>query len=307
MRNAFIRALTEGGVRDERVVFLTADLGYKLFDDFARRCPGRFFNVGIAEANMAGVATGLALEGKKPFIYSIVPFATLRCYEQLRDDVAYHDADVTVVGVGGGYSYGANGATHHSLEDVGALRMLPNMVVLSPGDPHETEAAVAALMHRRGPAYLRLGRAGEAAVHPGPITLEIGRAIELRAGGDAALIGTGSMLSTCVQAVHLLEKRGISCGLFSMPTIKPLDSALIERLAREVPVVVTAEEHGLIGGLGSAVAEVLAESGCRVRFRRFGARDHFAHECGDQAYHRKANALDAEALADAITALARPI
>jgi transketolase len=303
MRNAFIRALTAAALEDERIVFLTADLGYKLFDDFARRCPGRFLNVGVAEANMAGVAAGLALEGKKPFIYSIVPFATLRCFEQLRNDVAYHGADVTVVGVGGGYSYGHNGATHHALEDVGALRMLPGFAVLSPGDPFETEACVRAIAKRRGPAYLRLGRAGEPQVHPQALELTIGRGIVLREGTDLGLIASGSMLHTALQAADLLSARGISVKLVSMPTIKPLDLALIAGLAREVPVIATAEEHSLIGGLGSAVAEAIAELGCPVRFKRFGAADEFAHVCGDQAWHRRRNGLDAPSLADALTAL----
>jgi transketolase len=305
MRNAFIRALTEAALQDERIVFLTADLGYKLFDDFARKCPGRFMNVGVAEANMAGVAAGLALEGKKPFIYSIVPFATLRCFEQLRNDVAYHGADVTVVGVGGGYSYGHNGATHHALEDVGVLRMLPGFAVLSPGDPIETEAAERAIARRRGPAYLRLGRAGEPQVHAKPFELEIGRGLVLREGRDLGLIASGSMLHTAMQAADLLAGRGLSVKLISMPTIKPLDLSLIATLAREVPVIATAEEHSVIGGLGSAVAEAIAELGCPVRFRRFGALDEFAHVCGDQAWHRRRNGIDAPALADALMALTK--
>lgn len=305
MRNAFIKALTEAAIHDKRIVFLTADLGYKLFDDFARKCPGRFFNVGVAEANMAGVASGLALEGKKVFIYSIVPFATLRCYEQIRNDIAYHQADVTVVGVGGGYSYGHNGPTHHALEDIGVLRLLPNMTVLCPGDPAETEAAVRALVRNRGPAYLRLGRAGEPAVHPGPIDLEIGRGITVREGRDLAVLTTGNMLATAQQACALLEARGVSARLVSMPSVKPLDAALVAQLAREVGRIATVEEHSKLGGLGGAVAEVVAELGLAVKFRRFGAEDAFSHICGDQAFHRRANGIDAPALALALEQLAR--
>jgi transketolase len=304
MRNAFVRALTDVALEDKRVVFLTADLGFKLFDDFARRCPGRFFNVGVAEANMTGLASGLAMEGKKPFIYSIVPFATLRCYEQIRNDLAYHEADVTVVGVGGGYSYGPNGPTHHALEDVGALRLLPNLTVVCPGDPHEAAAAVRLLSKRRGPAYLRLGRAGEPAVHPGPIELEHGRGLQIREGEDLAVIASGSMLATAAKAADLLGQQGVSCRLISMPFVKPLDAGLVLRLAREVGRIATVEEHSILGGLGGAVAEVLAESGVAVRFRRFGARDAFAHECGEQEYHRRRNGLDAPALAAGLAALA---
>ncbi len=233
MRNAFIRALTDAAAADERIVFLTGDLGFKLFDDFAARYPGRFMNVGVAEATMAGVAAGLALEGKKPFIYSIVPFATLRCYEQIRNDICYHEADVTVVGVGGGYSYGPNGPTHHALEDIAVMRALPNMTIVCPGDPAETVAAVHALARHRGPAYLRLGRAGEPTVHPGPVTLTIGTSLVLREGRDVALLATGNMLATAVRVADLLAPRGLTCRVVSMPTVKPLDTSGDRRRDRD--------------------------------------------------------------------------
>jgi transketolase len=303
MRNAFIRALTEVAAEDERIVFLTADLGFKLFDDFARRYPGRFFNVGVAEANMAGVATGLAMEGLRPFIYSIVPFATLRCYEQLRNDVAYHHADVKIVGVGGGYSYGHNGPTHHALEDIGALRLLPGMTVVCPGDPVETVAAVRALAKHRGPAYLRLGRAGEPTVHPKEISLTLGQAIPMRDGADATLLSTGNMLQPALGAAELLAARGVSCAVVSMPTVKPLDAAAIERACRATRAVVAVEEHSLLGGFGGAVAEVVAELGLPVRFRRLGAADRFSHTCGDQPFHRQANGLMPDQIADAVASL----
>lgn len=303
MRNAFIKALTEAALQDKRIVFLTADLGFKLFDDFARKCPGRFFNVGVAEANMTGVAAGLALEGKKPFIYSIVPFATLRNYEQIRNDIAYHQADVTVVGVGGGYSYGHNGPTHHALEDIAALRLLPNMTVVCPGDPAETEGAVRALAKHKGPAYLRLGRAGEPAVHKGPVELTLGQSLVLREGKHLALLTTGNMLATTMQAADLLERRGIHARVVSMPTVKPLDVGAIVDAARSLGAIATIEEHSKLGGLGGAVAEVVAELGLAVRFKRFGAEDAFSHICGDQAFHRRANGLDAPALADALALL----
>lgn len=308
MRNAFIRALTEAAARDPRIVFLTGDLGFKLFDDFARRFPGRFHNVGVAEATMAGVAGGLALEGKKPFIYSIVPFATLRCYEQIRNDICYHEADVTVVGVGGGYSYGQNGPTHHALEDVAVMRLLPNMSVVCPGDPHETVAAVHAIAARRGPAYLRLGRAGEPVVHPGPLELAWGRALVVREGTDLTLVSTGNMLATAVAAAGKLGARGLSCRVLSMPFVKPLDTEALERAARETRLVATLEEHSRLGGLGGAVAEHL--SGCPksssnpgVRLVRLGARDEFAHECGDQEFHRRRNGLTPEQVAGELAGL----
>lgn len=300
MRNAFIRALTGAAARDPRIMLLTADLGYKIFDDFARRYPGRFMNVGVAEANMVGVAVGLSLEGRKPFIYSIVPFATLRAYEQIRNDICYHQADVTVVGVGGGFSYGPNGPTHHALEDIGAMRLLPNLTVVCPGDPAETEAAVTALTSRRGPGYLRLGRAGEPAVHPGPVSLRLGEGIQLRDGNDVALFSTGNMLATSVAVADLLAVRGLRSRVVSLHTVKPLDQEMIERAARETRILVTLEEHFLAGGLGSAVAETLADLGVRARLRRFGAADRFAHLSGDQDYHRQASGLLPQQIAHAV-------
>jgi len=304
MRNAFIRALTDAAARDERILFLTGDLGFKLFDDFAARFPGRFMNVGVAEATMAGVASGLALEGKKPFIYSIATFATMRCYEQIRDDICYHDADVTIVGVGGGYSYGPNGPTHHALEDIAIMRALPNMTIVCPGDPAETVAAVHALARHRGPAYLRLGRAGEPAVHPGPVSFGIGESLVLRDGRDVALLSTGNMLATAVRVADLLAGRGLTCGVVSMPTVKPLDVRAVDDAIHHAAVVATLEEHSLLGGFGGAVAEHVAEAGVGVRFRRFGAPDRFSHACGDQEFHREAGGLTAARIADALSALA---
>jgi transketolase len=303
MRSAFVRALTDAAAADDRIVFLTGDLGFKLFDDFASRYPGRFLNVGVAEATMAGVATGLALEGKKPFIYSIAPFVTLRCYEQIRNDICYHEADVTVVGVGGGYSYGPNGPTHHALEDVAVMRVLPNMTVICPGDPAETEAAVRALVAHRGPAYLRLGRAGEPTVHSSPVAFRIGESLVLRDGRDVALLSTGGMLATAVRVADLLADRGLGCRVVSMPTVKPLDTAAIEAAVRQTAVVATLEEHSVLGGFGGAVAEHVAELGAATRLRRFGARDRFSHTCGDQEFHRRTNGLTPAQIVDALCAI----
>jgi transketolase len=300
MRNAFVRALTEAAADDTRIMLLTADLGYKIFDDFASRYPNRFMNVGIAEANMTGVAAGLAMEGRKPFIYSIAPFATLRNYEQIRNDICYNEADVTVVGVGGGYSYGPNGPTHHALEDIGAMRMLPNMTVVCPGDPVETAAAVHAIAAHRGPCYLRLGRAGEPPVHDALPSIRLGEGLRIREGSDVAVLSTGNMLATAIAAADLLEPMGIRCRVVSMHTVKPLDMEQVLAAARETRLVATIEEHFLAGGFGSAVAEMLADLDGPVRLRRFGAADRFAHLAGDQAFHREANGLTPPQVANAI-------
>ena len=300
MRNAFIRGLTALAERDRRVVLLTGDLGFKIFDDFAARFPGRFYNAGVAEANMMSVAGGLALGGLRPFAYSIVPFATLRCLEQIRNDICYQQAAVTVVGVGGGYSYGANGATHHALEDIAVMRCLPGMTVVCPGDPVEAElATLAAGMHAR-PLYLRLGRAGDTVVHASAPPFSIGRAIVVREGGDCALIATGGMLPVAVATAEQLAHEGIGCRVVSMHTVKPLDEAELHRCAVEYGAIFTVEEHGLAGGLGSAVGEWLAASGVRCQLRCYGARDGFAHLCGGQEYYRRMQGITAEQIAGCV-------
>ena len=300
MRNAFIRGLTTLAEQDERVVLLTGDLGFKIFDDFAARFPGRFYNAGVAEANMMSVAAGLAMGGLRPFAYSIAPFATSRCLEQIRNDICYQEAGVTVVGVGGGYSYGANGATHHSLEDIAIMRCLPNMTVVCPGDPVEAELATLAAGGHTGPLYLRLGRAGDAIVHKGQPPFSIGRAIVVEEGSDCALITTGGILPVAVAAAAQLAREGIVCRVVSMHTVKPLDEALLQRCAAECGALFTIEEHGLIGGLGSAVGEWVAATGVRCRLRSYGAGDLFAHLCGSQEYFRRMQGLTAEGVAGSV-------
>jgi transketolase len=297
MRNAFIRGLTALAQQDQRVVLLTGDLGYRIFDEFAGRFPGRFFNAGVAEANMTGVAAGLALGGLRPFTYSIVPFATLRCLEQIRNDICYNNAGVAIVGVGGGYSYGPNGPSHHGLEDIAVMRALPNMTVVCPGDPVEAELAVLASASHRGAIYLRLGRAGDPVVHLQPPQFCIGQAITLRQGTDCALISTGGMLPVAVAAADLLEAEGISSRVVSMHTVKPLDQATLRGCCLECRAMFTLEEHSMIGGLGAAVAEWLTANDLRCRLRCFGTADRFMHCSGSQAYLRQRDGLAAEQIA----------
>ncbi len=300
MRSAFIRGLTALAERDDRVVLLTGDLGYKIFDDFAARFPGRFINAGVAEQNMVGVATGLALEGFRPFVYSIATFATLRCFEQIRDDVCYNAVPVTIVGVGGGFSYGANGPTHHATEDIAIMRTLPNMTVVCPGDPVEAELAVAAGASHGGPLYLRLGRAGDPVVHHDPPGFQIGTAIKVREGTDGALISTGGMLPGAMAAADLLEAENVSCQVISMHTVKPLDTAALEACCRETKTLFTLEEHSRIGGLGSAVGEWISESGESCKLTCFGTEDRFADTAGSQDYLRQQHGLSAEQIAQRV-------
>ena len=302
MRDAFIRGLTTLAERDERVVLLTGDLGFRIFDDFARRFPGRFLNAGVAEANMIGVAAGLALAGFRPFAYSIVPFVTLRCLEQIRNDVCYHRAPVTIVGVGGGFSYGPNGPTHHALEDIAVMRTLPNLTVVCPGDPAEAELSIAAIGGHDGPVYLRLGRAGDPVVHEQRPGLRIGEALTIQEGRDCALISTGGILPVVATAASLLRARGIHARVLSMHTVKPLDTSALERCCADGLPIFTIEEHGVTGGFGSAVGEWLRERGVDHRLVCLGCRNEFTHQTGSQSFLRKAEGLTAEDIADRVAA-----
>ena len=306
MRTTFIRTLTELAAADPRIMLVVGDLGFGVVTDFANRFPDQFLNVGVAEQNMTGVAAGLALAGKIPFTYSIANFPTLRCLEQIRNDVCYHKAHVVVVAVGGGFAYGALGMTHHATEDLAILRSLPEMTVLAPGDPVEVAAATWAAAANPGPAYLRLGRDGEAVIHDASVQWTLGKAIAVRRGQHLTLISTGAMLGTAVAAAELLAEEGFRARVLSMHTVKPLDVEAVLAAAQETGLIVTLEEHSILGGLGSAVAEVLCESDIPdVRFRRIGLPSSFCRVVGDQDYLRKHYGLDPPSVANRVLHLLR--
>ena len=260
MRTTFIETLCEVAERDERVWLLCGDLGYSVLERFAERFPGRYVNVGVAEQNMIGVAAGLALSGKTAFVYSIANFPVMRCLEQIRNDVCYHDLSVKVVAVGGGMSYGPAGYTHHALEDLAVMRALPNMTVVAPADPVETRLATRAVAASEGPCYLRLGKAGEPVVHREEPEFRLGKAIVLRRGTDVTLMSTGGMLKASVEAAAMLADGGVSASVVSMPTVKPLDAQAVEEAARSSSLLCVVEEHGEEGGLTDAVARCLASA-----------------------------------------------
>jgi transketolase len=292
MRTTFIQTLAELAEADDRIWLVTGDLGYSVLEPFAARFPGRYLNVGVAEQNMTGIAAGLAKCGKVVFTYSIANFPTLRCLEQIRNDVGYHGANVKVVAVGGGFAYGAQGYTHHGVEDLGVMRMLPGLTVVAPGDPVETRLATRALAEHDGPCYLRLGKAREPVVHDQEPEFRLGRAILVRPGRDVTLIATGGLLKHAADTAARLLADGVDARVVSMPTLKPLDTAAVLEAADETGGVVTVEEHSITGGLGSAVAEVLAESGAATRFVRYGVPDRPYHEVGSQDYLRRLLAGD---------------
>ena len=285
MRTAFIQTLVQIAERDERVWLLVGDLGFGVVTPFVERFPQRFVNAGVAEQNMTGVAAGMALCGKVVFTYSIANFPTLRCVEQIRNDMCYHNADVKIVCVGGGLAYGAVGVTHHATEDIAILRALPNMTVVAPGDPIEAGLATRAIINWPGPCYLRLGRAGEPRIHQPEVDFQIGKAITVREGRDLTLIATGGLLYNAVQVAEQLSQRGIQARVLSMHTVKPLDTEAVLAAARETAAIVTIEEHSVIGGLGSAVMESLADCGTtNVRVKRIGLPPTFVSEVGCQEY-----------------------
>lgn len=297
MRTAFIQALNELADQDDRVCLIVGDLGFSVIEDFANKHPDQFVNAGVSEQNMIGLAAGMALTGKIVFTYSIGNFGTLRCLEQIRNDVCYHRANVKVVTVGGGLAYGNLGVTHHASEDVAIMRALPNMTVVAPGDPVEARLATRAVVAQDGPCYLRLGKAGEPVVHEQEPDFELGRAITLREGDAVTLIASGGMLATADKVTRKLAGQGLSVRLVSMHTVKPLDRDAIERAAGETRYVFTLEEHSIEGGLGGAVAEVMAElDPGHAPLKRIGLRPEFNPTVGDQNYLKAMHGLDEESV-----------
>jgi len=302
VRTAFIEEIFRLAEEDANVTLIVGDLGFSVIEKFSARFPQQFVNAGVAEQNMVGLAAGMAMTGRTVFVYSIGNFPTLRCLEQIRNDICYHRAAVTIVTVGGGLAYGNLGSSHHATEDLAITRSLPEMVVVAPGDPVETAWATRALARLGGPAYLRLGRAGEPKVHrDNAVHFELGKAAEIRPGGDAILFSTGAMLSTAVQAADMLLHRDMTLGVMSMHTVRPLDETTVVAAARRVRHIFTLEEHSLIGGLGSAVAEVLAElGGEHARLTRLALPAEFSRTVGSQVHLLGRYGLDPDSVAQRI-------
>jgi transketolase len=297
MRNAFADEVTKLAQTDERVVLLSGDIGNKLFDNFKKVDAKRFFNCGVAEANMMGVAAGMALSGFRPITYTITPFTTTRCFEQIRVDVCYHQAPVIIVGTGSGLSYTELGPTHHSLEDMAILRTLPGMCVTAPCDATELRLILRAALQQNNPVYIRIGKKGEPNIHSEYPDLQIGKVNILRKGVNAniALLGVGTLMPEVLKAADLLQTQGIAAEVVSCHTIKPLDNDYLSSASKKFKLLVTIEEHGLIGGLGSAIAEWHAKQvNTTSQLMSFGTPDEFLHEVGSQDYARKKFGLIAE-------------
>lgn len=302
MRNAFAKEITRLAIEDERIVLLSGDIGNRLFDDFKAACPSRFHNCGVAEANMIGVAAGLAMCGFRPFCYTIAPFVTYRCIEQIRVDLCYHDVPVVIVGTGAGLSYASLGATHHSCEEVGMLRLLPNMLVMAPADSEEVRLTLRAALDQPHPAYVRIGKKGEPPVHPGPVCdFSVARALPMRTGNRISVLASGSTVSLALQAADLLAEAGITPSVWSFPTIKPLDEGTLLSAFSNGSLVVTIEEHSRLGGFGGAVAEWLSDQHpLPARLLRIGTSDNFYHDIGSQKDARRHYGLTPDSIAKSI-------
>lgn len=299
MRTAFFKTLELKYADNSDIVVLTGDLGYKLFDGFRAMDPKRFYDVGVAESNMIGLASGLSLCGKMVYCYSIIPFLVMRPFEQIRMDVDYHNLDVRLVGAGGGFAYGLEGVTHHGLEDIALMRTLQNMTIVAPADRFEAERIAELSFHHQGPMYIRLGHTNEPAVHDHKPDIEIGKASVLLEGKDVALLSYGRTVSICSKAIDLMSGDSIKPSLINMHTIKPLDTEAICEIFKNNDLVLVVEEHISEGGLGSAIAELAADMDYRRKVRMVGI-DGTKRYTGRADYLRERHGLSAESLVELI-------
>ncbi|MFH1037007.1 MAG: transketolase C-terminal domain-containing protein, partial [Patescibacteria group bacterium] len=273
----FFETLEKIAKEDRSVFLLSCDLGVKFLQNFQNIDPGRFVNMGIAESNMIGVAAGMSMSGKNVYCYSIIPFLIMRTFEQIRIDLCYNYLNVKLLGAGGGLVYGMEGMTHHAVEDIAIMRALPNMTVVAPGDVRESEALAKASVSFPGPLYIRFGRDANPVIHGDDFKFEIGKGIIVNEGENVCLIVTGTMLYTAKIVSDSLRGKGINPTLISMHTIKPIDEQLIRECAKKYDFIFTLEEHSILGGLGGAVAEVLAESKYGGNFKRIGIPDKYSY------------------------------
>lgn len=298
MRTSFVNQLLDEARRNEKIFLLVGDLGYHVVEPFAQEFPDRFINVGIAEQNMAGIAAGLAMTGYNVYIYSIGNFPTLRCLEQIRNDIAYHKANVKVVSVGAGYAYGSLGATHQATEEIGAIRVIPNMVVATPGDPIEARAIAKLSSNYEGPMYIRLGKAGEKIVHKeDSIRLKIGDIcpIHLLDGNNTAVLACGNILDA---AFHQIASDSLPYDLYSVPFVKPIDVKQLKTIVETHPDgLITIEEHQKSCGMGSAIIEILNDMFANGKItiypkvKRIAIPDEFVGVVGTQKYLREVEHL----------------
>jgi len=296
MRDAFIDELDKLASNDPSIMLLTGDLGFGVLTDYAEKYPDQYINVGVAEQNMSGLACGLALEGYKVYTYSIANFTTLRCLEQIRNDICYHDADVTIVSVGAGFSYGQLGVSHFATEDLAILRALPNISVIAPSDPWEAKILVNQMYKKHGPKYLRIDK-GSAGSIENSEEVFLGKGRVVMEGSDLTLISVGAILKESIKAAELLLKKGIKARVITLNTIKPLDEEIIIKAAHETGGIISIEEHSLLGGLSGSIAETLFRSSVTPKFfKSLGIPDEYPTIVGDQNYLRDFYNLNADGI-----------
>lgn len=287
MRDAFIDSLSKMAANDKDIFLITGDLGFGVLDNFAEKFPAQFLNVGVAEQNMTGIATGLALSGYKVFTYSIANFTTLRCLEQIRNDACYHNANVNVVSIGGGFGYGALGMSHHATEDLSIMRSLPNIEVIAPGDDFETKEATKYVVNSSKPSYLRLERASHAYEDNLGNDFEYGKIRKIREGNDVAIFCAGGVTQVAMNAAKTLSKKDISLGIYSVHSLKVIDYETISKVFENYAGVITIEENNLKGGLGSAISEICIDNKIFPKsFKRMGLEDIYSSVVGSQEYLR---------------------
>jgi transketolase len=306
MRSAFIEELIHLAKKDERIWLLTGDLGYNVLESFEKEFPERFVNAGVAEQNMAGMAAGLAMDGRVVFTYSIANFPTLRCLEQIRNDICYHNVNVKIVSVGAGVAYGTQGYSHHGVEDIGILRCLPNIKIVSPGDAFEARRAVQLAVETPGPMYIRLGRNNEPDLHKSMINFRLGESIKVYEGNDVVLIATGSIAYEALKATEMLRLKGLDAGFISFPFVKPLDVSVLDKIIaiNKIKWIITVEEHCPYGGLGSAIAEILSAMDSNTRLFRITLPD-LIEEIGGQAWLLNKYGLSAEGIYERVINLVK--
>lgn len=298
MRDTFVRTLIELAKKDKNIELVTGDLGFGVLKPFWEQCPDQFTNAGIAEQNMTTVAAGMALEGKNVFTYSIGNFPTLRCLEQIRNDCAYHNANVKIVCIGGGFVYGSLGMSHQATEDLAIMRALPGVVVMAPGDLVEAEECTKAIADYQGTCYLRLGRGGEQRIHEKIDDFQIGKAIKVKEGEKIAIFSTGAIFEEVQGTYNLLVEKGYHPTVYTFPTVKPIDIETIHKCAGKFDLIVTCEEHNIIGGFGSAVAEVMAEMKQKTAYLlRIGLNDEYSVCVGSQKYLRERYGMNSTEIA----------
>lgn len=298
MRTAFIETLTDLMRRHRDIVTLTPDMGYSVFEGIQKEFPKRFFNTGVTEQSTISLAAGLSMSGFKVYVYAQAVFLTLRCLEQVRLDVAYEKTNIKIIGTAGGFWLNQLGVSHFSLEDVGAMRLLPNMTILTPGDPFEAAWATRKAYKIDGPVYVRLAKPDRKFVHTKPLAPTTRGIIQISKGAKGALLVTGSLLSMAIEVKQQLERFGIQIAVYSIPIIKPLDKSILKLIVKKYAYLFTLEEHSIVGGLGSTLSEYLTDNHISgVRMYRFGVPDNFIHVTGTREYLLKRSGLSTQNLA----------